>query len=107
MSNCGAAAHALMKLETMLEFIFFFIVGIYLFGLLGRLLLKYWIRKQQQAFENGTGPFTRTYTWGTQGRRRPAPKPEGDVTIQQSRASEKKVSKNVGDYVDYEEIKTE
>lgn len=89
-----------------LTVLFFIIVGFYLLGLLGRLALSYWIRKKQREFAEGGSPggFSRTYAWG--GRRSPRPRPEGDVSVQQTEASpQKKINKNVGDYVDYEEIK--
>lgn len=64
----------------MLTVLFFIIVGFYLFGLLGRLFLNYWIRKKQREFAEGGGGFSRTYTWGTGFGRSSRPKPEGDVT---------------------------
>ena len=80
-----------------LTILFFIVVGIYLMGLVGRLALGYWIRKKQRG-------FSRTYTWG--GRKASRSRAEGDVTVQQTQASpRKKINKNVGDYVDYEEIK--
>lgn len=89
---------------TLLQFIFFFLLGIYLFGLLGKVLLRYWIARQQQKF--GEGAYTRTYRWGA-GRTARTAKPEGDVTVQQARPAKKKINRNVGDYVDYEEVKPE
>lgn len=86
-----------------LTILFFILVGFYLFGLLGKLLLTRWIRKKQQEFARGTGEFSRTYTWGRGGAERS--KPEGDVTIQQPTSPSKKINKDVGDYVDYEEVK--
>ena len=91
----------------MLTVLFFIIVGFYLFGLLGRLFLNYWIRKKQREFAEGNGGFSRTYTWGTGFGRSNRPKPEGDVTVQQTADARKKVNRNVGDYVDYEEVKEE
>ena len=85
-----------------LTILFFIVVGIYLMGLVGRLALGYWIRKKQREFaESGqAGGFSRTYTWG--GRKASRSR----VTVQQTQASpRKKINKNVGDYVDYEEIK--
>ena len=89
-----------------LTILFFIVVGIYLMGLVGRLALGYWIRKKQREFaESGqAGGFSRTYTWG--GRKASRSRAEGDVTVQRTQASpRKKINKNVGDYVDYEEIK--
>lgn len=89
--------------RMILTVLFFIIAGFYLAGLLGRLLLGYWIRKKQREF--GEGGFSRTYTWGAR-RNAPERKPEGDVTVSRTQASpEKKINGNVGDYIDYEEIK--
>ena len=51
-------------MDSVLSFIFFLIVGFYLAGLLGRLLLRRWIIRKQKEFEQGGNPFFRTYTWG-------------------------------------------
>ena len=77
-------------MDSVLSFIFFLIVGFYLAGLLGRLLLRRWIIRKQKEFEQGGNPFFRTYTWGGGGH---------------SRMTQKRVSGDVGDYVEYEEIK--
>ena len=50
--------------------------------------------------------FSRTYTWGRV-LYSSRPKPEGDVTVRQTASAQKKVNRNVGDYVDYEEVKEE
>ena len=93
-------------MDSVLSFIFFLIVGFYLAGLLGRLLLRRWIIRKQKEFEQGGNPFFRTYTWGGGGHSRNAkPKPEGKVTVEQTRMTQKRVSGDVGDYVEYEEIK--
>jgi len=87
-----------------LTVLFFIIAGFYLAGLLGRLLLGHWIRKKQREF--GEGGFSRTYTWSTGRRDASERKTEGDVTVSRTQASpEKKINRDVGDYVDYEEIK--
>ena len=89
-----------------LTILFFIVVGIYLMGLVGRLALGYWLRKKQREFaESGQARgYSRNYTWG--GRKASRSRAEGDVTVQQTQASpRKKINKNVGDYVDYEEIK--
>ena len=77
-------------MDSVLSFIFFLIVGFYLAGLLGRLLLRRWIIRKQKEFEQGGNP---------------KPKPEGKVTVEQTRMTQKRVSGDVGDYVEYEEIK--
>lgn len=95
-------------MEAILTFIFGTIVIFYLLGIIGRWALVRWVQKKQREFaEQGAGgAYSRTYTWGGGGARESAKKPEGEISIQQTQSSEKKVSKNIGDYVDYEEVDT-
>jgi hypothetical protein len=94
-------------MDGILSFILFLIIGFYVAGLIGRVLLRRWIMRKQKEFEQGGNPFFRTYTWssGSQTRNDSQPKPEGKITVEQTRVTEKRVSGEVGDYVDYEEIK--
>lgn len=96
-------------MATFFGIIFFIIIGFYLLGLLGRLLIRFLImRKMKQFGMDGEGAggaygaFGRTFTFG--GRREPQPKKEGEVTITGVR-EERKVSEQVGEYVEYEEEK--
>lgn len=93
----------------MLTFILSVILGFYLLGWIGRIMLRSWIRKKQREFEENGGPaggFYRTYTWGTGARNaQQKPKPEGDITINRTKASVKKVNSDIGDYVEYEEYR--
>lgn len=102
-------------MEGFITFIFFTIVGFYVLGLLGKLFLRYWIKKKQREFQERFGQqgqggaYGRTYTWGFDGNNRQQQKSsqnEGDVTVENiSNNSEKRISKDVGEYVDYEEVK--
>lgn len=93
-------------MDTILSFILFLIIGFYLAGLLGRLLLRRWLVRKQKEFEQGGNPFFRTYTWGSgTNREESRRRPEGKVTIEQTRIIEKQVSGEVGEYVEYEEVK--
>lgn len=92
-----------------LKVIFFIIVGFYLFGLIGRLLLRHWVMKKQKEFQqngNAGGYTFKQYTWGT-GADRTSQRAtrEGEIKVEKTAGTHKKVSKQVGDYVDYEEIK--
>lgn len=42
------------------------------------------------------------YTWGRSERPKQT---EGDITVSATRQTEKKINKNVGEYVDFEEVK--
>lgn len=92
-----------------LQVIFFIILGFYLLGWIGRMLLRYWILKKQKEFQqNGTmGGFTfKQYNWGAgQNRSTQTEVREGEIKVERNASTEKKVSGKVGDYVDYEEIK--
>ena len=90
-------------MDGILSFILFLIIGFYVAGLIGRVLLRRWIMRKQKEFEQGGNPFFRSS--GSQTRNDSQPKPEGKITVEQTRVTEKRVSGEVGDYVDYEEIK--
>ena len=96
-------------MATFFGIIFFIIIGFYLLGLLGRLLIRFLIMRKMKQFGmdgggagGAYGAFGRTFTFG--GRREPQPKKEGEVTITGVR-EERKVSEQVGEYVEYEEEK--
>jgi len=93
----------LTYMEALLTFLFFLIAGFYLISLLGRVFFSHWIRKKQRQFSEGKGDFFRAYTWGQTDRS--SKRSEGDITVSTTRQTEKKINKNVGDYVDFEEVK--
>ena len=87
-------------MEAFLSVIFIIIIGFYLAGMLGRWLLRYWITKKlgnMQGFGGNPG--------GRNAERDGECRKEGEVHIDRRRASAKRVSSQVGDYVDYEEVK--
>jgi hypothetical protein len=100
-------------MEGFLTFIFFLVIGFYLLGFLIKLAIKLYIRRMQKrfgGFENGNGTFFQNFTYGFGGNRQASQEEkhrEGDVTITNSSNAnqEKKVNKDAGDYVDFEEIK--
>ena len=72
------------------------IIIVYLIGLVGRLVLRWWVqRKMRQMGADGSGYYG--------GRRQPKTK-EGTVKITQVTRETRAVDKNLGEYVDYEEI---
>ena len=93
----------LTYMEALLTFLFFLIAGFYLISLLGRVFFSHWIRKKQRQFSEGKGDFFRAYTWRQTDRS--SKRSEGDITVSTTRQTEKKINKNVGDYVDFEEVK--
>lgn len=91
-----------------MSFILTAIFVIWLLGLLGRVLLRVWLVKKQRQFAEQFGPDAqyRQSGWsraaGGQPRRDPAA--EGEIRVRQTAPVEKKVSKAVGDYVEFEEV---
>ncbi len=94
-----------------MQFIFYIIAAIVLLVLILGLYFRYKIRRIQKDMDNqmrGGGQSTQGgfYGFGQQYNAGRKTKEEEDVKIFQQRGTgEKKVSKDVGDYVDFEEIK--
>ncbi len=93
-----------------LQVIFYIVAGIVLLLLIIGLVFRAKIRKiqrdmGQQAGGNGQS-FGGFYSFGQQHRQRGNKTDQDDVKIyKQKGVGEKKVSKDVGDYVDFEEVK--
>ena len=72
--------------------------------LIGILIFRYRMNRLRRQMEE-QGETFRTYTWGG-GRNQK--KKDGEITVQQTETSSKKVVSNeVGDYVEYEDIREE
>ncbi|HOP03045.1 MAG TPA: hypothetical protein PL017_03380 [Tenuifilaceae bacterium] len=63
---------------------------LFLLGFIARILFRQAFKKMSQKY-------------GQQGQQ--PPRPEGEVSVNQSQHQKKKVSKDVGEYVDFEEVK--
>ncbi len=104
-------------MEVFLSTILAIILGFYLFGILARFLLRTWITKKMREMEKQGGNANGNIfyrTWGTHGnfkggfnfndtQKKKAQK-EGEVHIDRSHI-DKKVNEQVGDYIEFEEIK--
>lgn len=89
-------------MERFLSFILILVLSLYLAGWIGRLLLRRWLmRKQREMAEHFGGADFRDTKRGKRGRGEPK---EGDVEIRQGTPARKQVNKEIGDYVDYEEV---
>lgn len=92
---------------SFLSFILITIFVIWLIGLVGRLLLRAWIVKKQRQFAEQFGPDAQYkqngWTRAAGGSFRGDTPDEGEVRVRQTMPVEKKVSKVVGDYVEFEE----
>lgn len=95
-------------MDGFLSFIFYCIIGFYLLGFLGRLALRLWIRRIQKRYEqNPNGSNFKGYSWNFgagQQQQQQEQKSEGEVTIK-TPEQQKRVNKNIGEYVDFEEVK--
>lgn len=76
---------------TLLRFILIFFLLVFLISYVVRLLLRFYLKRMEKRF-NQHNHYQNT-------------RPEGDVSFTRSPKAEKKVDKDVGDYVDYEELK--
>lgn len=83
-----------------LKIIFYIVLAFWLLGLLGRVALRYLLYRAKKS----GGAYYTTYSWGgTKQRKEPH---NGDVDIDTSKIkNNKKINSNVGEYVDYEEVK--
>ena len=75
------------------------ILAFWLLGVIGRWLLRLWLLRKQREFAErfGGNAHAGGYHNG------PKARPEGDVDVRQTARIEKKVNRNVGDYVEFEE----
>lgn len=82
----------------MLEFILSLLIIFWLVGAIGKFLFRRWLRKKQQQFEqNFNYQKQQQENYNRQ---------EGDVTIKGTPANmNKRVNDNVGEYVDFEDVK--
>ncbi|MCD7970336.1 MAG: DUF4834 family protein [Alistipes sp.] len=97
-------------METFLTFIFVTVLVLYLAGQLGKWLLRRWILRKQREFAEKFGEqaagFGQAYTWSTGTRRqRQSATAEGEIRVQRTRREEKKARGQIGEYVDFEEVK--
>lgn len=74
-----------------LRFVLIAILVIYAVGFIFRLLLRFYIKR-----------MGKRYGWNAQESEQ---RPEGDIEVKGNRPQSKKVDKDLGEYVDYEEVK--
>ncbi len=90
-----------------ISFIMYFVIGFYLLGFVGRILFRLWLRRIQKRYQqNPQGANFRSYTWGSgqQQQQQEQNKREGEVTVK-TQEKQKRVNQDIGEYVDFEEIK--
>ncbi|MDR2890945.1 MAG: DUF4834 family protein [Alistipes sp.] len=88
----------MIKFFTVLVFI---IAGFWLFGVIVRALFTRWLRRRAEEFDRAAAEAQKEAR--RRGRR------EGDVTVETTSdaATDKKVSRGVGEYVEFEELSVE
>lgn len=93
-------------MEGFISFIFYAIITVWLLGLLARFLLRRWVNKKQREFSERFGDGAQYGRQSHRGGGRSQRKTgnEGDIHVQQTVRIEKKVSNNVGEYVEFEEV---
>lgn len=91
-------------MEGFLTFILFTILGFYILGFIGKLLIKRYLRKVQKQFEGFANNANAQYQ-GTSSQGYNQQQQEGDVTVTQKGDQDKKFKNDIGDYVDFEEVK--
>lgn len=97
-------------MEKFMSYILGIVLFFYLFGIVGRFLLKLFITRKMNQFSKGEGTrgffggnFTNSRSNSSQNST--SSHREGEVFISNNSQKEKKIKDRVGEYVDYEEIK--
>ncbi len=85
-----------------LKFLFFALIAFWLLGLIFRASVNRWLRKRTEEYNRAARQAQQ------EARRQARGQHEGDVIIETTRtATEKKVRRDVGDYVEFEEVSEE
>lgn len=96
-------------MEQFFSFILGTILFFYLFGIVSKWLLRFWLQRKIKQMQNGQGGGNFYYkSWGGGARsttdNNTKRQSEGKITITKNGADTKRVNSSVGDYVDYEEV---
>lgn len=97
----------LVSIGDILSVAFYIIMGFLILIIIGFLILRYRINRIRRRMEE-SGEEYRSYRWGSAGgsRSRSQKKPEGEVIVERTASSyEKRVNSQVGEYVEYEDVK--
>lgn len=97
-------------MDWLISFILISLIVYYVLRWLAPKLLGLWLLRKQRQFADQFGQGKGfTYTWGgpkqnAGGTKSENRKKEGEVRIERTQTAQKKVNRNVGDYVEYEEV---
>lgn len=94
-------------MEAFISFILGAVVIFYLFGIVFKLLIRYFISKKFKQFTGGTSwqDFASSTNQQSSSTQNEQPHREGEVFISKTGGQSKKVREKVGEYVDFEEVK--
>ncbi|MBE6196581.1 MAG: DUF4834 family protein [Rikenellaceae bacterium] len=96
-------------LKGLAAFVFYFILGILLFGVIILMTIRWRFRRLQREMQEqfgGQGNFHNPGAGYTHRQDRQQPREEGEVKVYRtSETPEKRISEDVGDYVDFEETR--
>lgn len=81
-----------------LKFLFFTVVGIWFVGLILRATVNRWLKKRAEEYNRAAAQARREANRQARGRK------EGDMVIETRQTTDRKVRRDVGDYVEFEEI---
>lgn len=98
----------LISIGDVLSVVFYIIAGVLGLAVIGAVIFRIKMNRIRKQMQEGGNTY-RTYTWGMGGaRNREQKKKDGEITVQQTQSTvEKTVRNEVGDYVEYEEIREE
>lgn len=96
----------LVSIGDILSVAFYIVMGFLALIIIVFLILRFRINRIRRRMEESGEEF-RAYRWGNMGGRfRSQRKSEGDVTVERtSQSYKKKVSSDVGEYVEYEDVR--
>ncbi len=92
----------LVSLGDIFSLVLYIILGIVVLALVGALFFRLKINRLRRQMED-SGEIHRSYTWNSPRSSRGEQR-DGEVTVQQTSSREKVVSREVGDYVEYEDV---
>lgn len=92
----------LVSLGDIFSLALYIILGIVLLALAGAIFFRLRVNRLRRQMEE-TGETYRSYSWNSTRSPREE-KRDGEVTVQQTSSREKVVNREVGDYVEYEDV---
>lgn len=93
---------------TFFSVIISIVLGIYAFGFLSRILLKFWLKRKIENIKQGNTSSNGGFNgWSNFAKQKETTKKEGEVTITSSEKEDRKIDKTIGQYVEFDEVNEE